>query len=110
MPKITFHPNGKSVVVRRGETVLSAAAKARIFISHKCGGQASCTTCRIKLLTANAFTPPNPRERRKLSEEQISRQIRLACQVLILQDGEVEITPLRSPIPNPVKPLLKEEE
>lgn len=93
MPKINFQPDGKKVTVNKGETILRAAAKARVYISQKCGGNASCTTCRVHLLTPKSFTPPNPREKRRLTEEQLAQNIRLACQTLILNDGELEKLP-----------------
>lgn len=93
MPKLIFNPDGKRVFVNKGESILRAASKARVFISQKCGGNASCTTCRIRLLTPNSFTPPNPREKRRLTDDLLKQHIRLACQTLILSDGEIERIP-----------------
>lgn len=93
MPKLTFRPEAKIVHANRAESILRAATKARIFISHKCGGNASCTTCKIRLLTPASFTAPNPREMRRLTDEQLNQHIRLACQTLVLADGVVERLP-----------------
>lgn len=93
MPKLIFLPEGKRVTVNKGESILRAAAKARVFISQKCGGNASCTTCRIRLITPASFTPPNPREKRRLTDEHLRQHIRLACQTLVLTDGEIERLP-----------------
>ncbi len=93
MPKLTINPDAKIVHARKGESILRAVTGARIFLSQKCGGNASCTTCRIRLLTPASFTAPNPREKRRLTEEQLDQHIRLACQTLILSDGKVERLP-----------------
>lgn len=93
MPKLIFHPDGKAIHVNKAESILRAATKARVFISQKCGGNASCTTCRVRLLSPASFTAPNPREKRRLTEDQLNQHIRLACQTLVLADGHVERLP-----------------
>ena len=50
MPRVTFlHPEGKSGEVPANMTLLEAASELGFPLDHECGGNASCTTCRVKV-------------------------------------------------------------
>ncbi|MEK7269182.1 MAG: 2Fe-2S iron-sulfur cluster-binding protein, partial [Nitrospirota bacterium] len=50
MPKVTFlHPEGKSGEVPENLTLLEAAELLGAPLDHDCGGNASCTTCRVEV-------------------------------------------------------------
>ena len=50
MPRVTFlHPEGKSGIVTRNLTILDAAKELGFPLTHDCGGNASCTTCRVEV-------------------------------------------------------------
>ncbi|MCF6093533.1 2Fe-2S iron-sulfur cluster-binding protein [Microaerobacter geothermalis] len=83
-------PEGKKVIGNQGLTVLEIAKKNRVFISSKCNGKASCSSCKIKVINGN-FSPVNELERRRLSENQIKDGYRLACQLNVVGGGSIEI-------------------
>ena len=47
MPKITFLPDGETVDVPRGTTLLQAAQKAHAMVGSACGGNCACSTCHV---------------------------------------------------------------
>ena len=50
MPRVTFlHPEGKSGEVEANSTLLEAAQVLGFPLNHDCGGNASCTTCRVEV-------------------------------------------------------------
>jgi 2Fe-2S ferredoxin len=79
MAKLTFLPSGKSVKVRPGQTLISAARSARVVIPQRCGGHASCLMCRI-IVEQGELSPPTALERRKMPENDLACGIRLSCQ------------------------------
>lgn len=44
-----FWPQGKKVKVRQGTNVLRAAREARLHIATRCGGQAACLLCKVRV-------------------------------------------------------------
>lgn len=68
-----------TVPVEGGESVARAIEKGGVDISHRCGGQAKCTTCRV------VFHSPQPpmgeKERASLDEDGVLGQFRLSCQI-----------------------------
>ncbi|MFD2371782.1 2Fe-2S iron-sulfur cluster-binding protein [Brevibacillus sp. GCM10020057] len=79
MGKITFLPSGKSIKARPGQTLVSAAAAARVVIPQRCGGHASCLMCRV-VLEKGELSAPSALERRKMPENDLLEGIRLGCQ------------------------------
>src|SRR5262249_35276234 len=50
MPRVTFmHSQGRSGTVPRNTTLLDAAKELGFPLNHDCGGNASCTTCRVEV-------------------------------------------------------------
>jgi ferredoxin len=77
------------ITVESGTKLVLAIEGAGIDISHRCGGLAKCTTCRV------AFSSPEPEmgevERQSLEEDGVLGQFRLACQIRVEQDMAVEV-------------------
>ena len=46
---VTFQPEGKSVKIEKGETILNAAIKADVFINSVCGGLGKCGKCKVQV-------------------------------------------------------------
>lgn len=65
MPKVTFLAKNKKIEARQGETILQAAAKARVFISQRCGGKASCAMCKVVIRNHNEDPVFSPGGKRK---------------------------------------------
>ena len=58
MPKITFRNVHKTFEVEKGISVLEAALRHGVPIYHTCGGNCSCSTCRVQVLAgAQNLTP-----------------------------------------------------
>jgi 2Fe-2S ferredoxin len=47
MPKVTFLPDGISIEVAPGTTLLEAALRANAPVGHACGGKCACSTCHV---------------------------------------------------------------
>ena len=59
------------------QTVLELLQKEGIFLPADCGGRGTCGKCRVRFLSG--APEPAEEERKKLSPEQLSEGIRLAC-------------------------------
>ena len=63
MPTIVFVNEGKAGVVAEDTTVLQAALDLGVKISHVCGGNGTCSTCRIEIVVGGEnLSPINPQE------------------------------------------------
>lgn len=60
-----------------------------IDISHRCGGNARCTTCRVRFLTEEP--PMGAKEHDSLEEDGVLGEFRLSCQIPIDRDMKVEV-------------------
>jgi uncharacterized 2Fe-2S/4Fe-4S cluster protein (DUF4445 family) len=89
MIKITFLPDKKNITVKEGTTILEALESAGINIDTPCGGKGTCGKCKILVIKGmNMITPV---EEKFLSEEEIKKDFRLACQTKIFKDTIIEI-------------------
>ncbi|HWZ84680.1 MAG TPA: 2Fe-2S iron-sulfur cluster-binding protein [Thermoanaerobaculia bacterium] len=63
MPTIVFVNEGKAGVVAEGTTVLQAALDLGVKISHVCGGNGTCSTCRVEVVVGgDCLSPINQQE------------------------------------------------
>lgn len=78
-----------------GQSLARAIERGGVDISHRCGGQARCTTCRV--VFASPEPPQNETERASLDEDGVLGQFRLSCQIPIesLPDETVRLSGLR---------------
>src|SRR5215468_8241614 len=47
MPKVTFLPDGNTIEVVKGTSILTAAKKAGAQVGYACGGVCACSTCHV---------------------------------------------------------------
>ena len=47
MPKVTFMPDGISIEVEPGTSILKAAKSAHAPVGYACGGVCACSTCHV---------------------------------------------------------------
>lgn len=88
MPRLTFADEGKCAECQAGQTVLSCALEMGIKISHVCGGDGACGTCRIEVVEgSDNLTPATPDETYK----EIEPPYRLSCQAKIVGDVVVKV-------------------
>lgn len=89
MKKINFLPDKKNITVNEGTTILEALEIAGINIDTPCGGKGICGKC--KVLFVEEISAASPIEKKLLSEGEIKKGFRLACQAKLFQDSIVEI-------------------
>lgn len=103
MPNLRSQPDDFSFSCETGETLLEAAIRAGLPMTHVCGGHAKCSTCRVWVLEGLE----NCSERTSAEAEMAARLdlasgIRLACQMrpegdlifrrLVLDDTDMALT------------------
>ena len=88
MPRVTFEDQRKTGEFPAGKTLLSAAIEMGVVISHVCGGDGACGTCRVEVVQgAEHLTPPTPDETYK----EIEPPHRLSCQSKLVGDVVVKV-------------------
>ena len=92
-PPMLAHPNGRTVTVHAGATVLETLRENGIPHASVCGGRARCTTCRI-LVTKGLERIPAPTglEAKALARIGATPGMRLACQICPTHD--ISVMPL----------------
>jgi adenylate cyclase len=87
------YPDGRSIQVVHGFTVLEASRLLGVPHAAICGGKGRCTTCRVHVRAAPGALPePGPEELHALRRIGSPPDVRLACQ--LRPHGPVEVTPL----------------
>ena len=87
MPKVTFLPANKEVLVDSGEDLLQAAAKADVHVNASCGGEGTCGKCKVLVGGKRIETHSTAR----LSESEIAKGYVLACKTPVFADLEIEV-------------------
>lgn len=91
MPKITFADQGRTEDHDGSKTLLQIAMALGIRVSHVCGGDGACGTCRIEVVEGwDHLTPPTPDEIYK----ELEAPHRLSCQCRLLGDVVVRVAPI----------------
>jgi len=85
--RVRFEPEGKTVEVRQGATLLDAARTAGVFVASICGGDGICGKCRVVIETGKVDAEPTT----LLTREEIRRGYVLACRTRVLGDVVVAI-------------------
>lgn len=90
MANHTIHVEGfEPFEAKTGEKLALAIERAGIDISHRCGGQAKCTTCRVRFASSE---PPMGRvEHDSLDEDGVLGEFRLSCQIRIDRDMRLAV-------------------
>ncbi len=90
MPRVTSLPDNVDFDVAAGETLLEAALRSGVPVSHACGGRAKCSTCRIWILDGLAACPQRSAAEASLADRMgLSDEVRLACQ--LRPEGELRV-------------------
>jgi len=77
------------ITAEEGAKLARAIEVGGFDISHRCGGNARCTTCRVKFLSEEP--PMGEKEHDCLEEDEVLGQFRLACQIRVDRDMSVEV-------------------
>lgn len=75
--------------VEEGTKLVLALEKHGIDVSHRCGGQARCTTCRVKFHSEEP--PMGQTEHDSLEEDGELGNFRLSCQIRVDRPMHVEV-------------------
>ncbi|MHA2090226.1 MAG: 2Fe-2S iron-sulfur cluster-binding protein [Candidatus Kariarchaeaceae archaeon] len=94
MPKLTIEGEG-TFEIKQGTRLVLAIEDAGIDIGHRCGGNARCTTCRVK------FIAGEPNKQTQAGKERLQQGIdkgdeqlktsRLSCQATLDHDMTVKV-------------------
>ena len=104
MPHITFRNVDRTFEVEPGLSVLEAALRHGVPIYHTCGGNCSCSTCRVIVLSGQEnLSPMDVSEADVLDSFDLKAPHRLGCQALIFKDQVVVDVPEREKEPRPNK-------
>ncbi len=102
MPRVTFLYCGERTgEVEVNTSLLDAAKVVGLPLNHDCGGNASCTTCRVEVqagmehLSEIDFDEQDLLDRESLSEP----RHRLACQARVLGDVVVRVPTSKWEVP-----------
>jgi ferredoxin, 2Fe-2S len=108
MPRVTFlHADGKSGEVEANTSLLEASKLLGCSLNHDCGGNASCTTCRVEVqIGAENLSEIDFDEQDLLDREALSEPWhRLGCQAKVLGDVVVLV-----PDGNWIAPTVQQSE
>ncbi len=111
MAKINFTNKQLTFEIPEGLSVLEVALEHEVLMYHTCGGNASCSTCRVRVLKgAENLSPVEEAESQVLDAFDLKAPHRLGCQALVMS-GEVEVEiPDRTKPPRPNKtPRISED-
>jgi ferredoxin, 2Fe-2S len=89
VPRVTFlHSQGRTGVVEDNVTLLEASKALGFPLNHDCGGNASCTTCRVEVqMGGENLSEIDFEEQDLLDREALSEPWhRLGCQARVLGD------------------------
>ncbi len=85
--KVTFKPSGKTVEVKKGAGLLSAAVSCGVYINSSCGGEGVCGRCKVIIKKGKFHTEPTGR----ISLEERKKGYVLACLTAVEDNLEVFI-------------------
>ena len=82
--------DGRSVSVEKGQSLFFALRNAGIFIPTICGGNGFCGKCKVRVVKGD-LPKPNEEECNLISDAERADGYRLACQIQVQGDLEVEL-------------------
>ncbi len=94
MPRISAQTaSGQPVVFEadEGRKLVLALEDNGVDILHRCGGNAKCTTCRVEVLAGDPGEIGDAERNRLAMETGLAENIRLSCQVHVIDDLKVRV-------------------
>ena len=86
---ININSHTKDLTVKGGAPLLRSLAQEKIFIPSACGGKGSCGAC--KTVVKSDVGPLLPTEAPYMEAEEKANNVRLACQIKVKKDIDIEI-------------------
>lgn len=88
--KCKININGqKEIEIDGGNTLLASLQGQNIFIPSSCGSKGSCGLCKVKVIEGGGDILPT--ESAILSKREMQSNIRLACQIKVRDDIQIEL-------------------
>ena len=87
--RVTFLPDGRSVEVEAGTTLLAAAEQAGVHLNTICGGEALCGECRVRVASGSAQADKHAIG--FFTRDELALGYVLACQAEVEDDLEIEV-------------------
>ncbi len=84
---ITINPGNIDIKAEPGENLLKLLQKAEYDLQVDCGGQGTCGRCQVQIVSGEEFTYAG----NLLSKDKLEAGYRLACQLEVQGDLEIEI-------------------
>ena len=81
----------KTIKVPAGTTLLNALSAEKLFIPSACGGKGSCGVCKVDVHSGGGSMLPT--EEGHITKKEARHGCRLACQLKIKGDMEIELEP-----------------
>ncbi|HEX8891083.1 MAG TPA: 2Fe-2S iron-sulfur cluster-binding protein [Pyrinomonadaceae bacterium] len=75
----------------QGRKLVLTIEDAGIDILHRCGGNAKCTTCRVEVLAGDPGEIQDAERNRLAMETGLTENVRLSCQVRVIDDMKVRV-------------------
>jgi ferredoxin len=95
--QIRFPKTGQTCEVDRDDTLVDATFRYDLPIRYRCE-RAVCATCLVEVLKgAGHLSPPGDRELQTLGAAGLKGPYRLACQVSVLGDVDLDYVPIIDP-------------
>ena len=93
MPRITAETAAGEQAFEAGEgrKLVLAIEDNGIDILHRCGGKAKCTTCRVEVLAGDPGEMGEAERTRLAAETGLAENIRLSCQVRVVDGLRVRV-------------------
>jgi Na+-transporting NADH:ubiquinone oxidoreductase subunit F len=88
---ININDGEKALAARAGGNLLNVLSENKIFIPSACGGKGSCGVCKVHIHEGGGSMLPT--EESHISRGEARTGCRLACQVKVKSDMEIEIEP-----------------
>lgn len=90
MVKVNFVSTNKSVIVKKGTTILEAAREIGIVIESPCNSVGVCGKCKVKVTSGNLENIIQDGEHH-LSEDEKAQGFVLSCQARVMAEIDVEV-------------------
>jgi uncharacterized 2Fe-2S/4Fe-4S cluster protein (DUF4445 family) len=86
---VLFMPSQQMAAIEDGETLLTAAERAGVYVNSICGGEGLCGKCQLILQRGQVDSQPTA----LLTRDEIRQGYVLACQTRVHSDVVVEVPP-----------------
>lgn len=90
--ELTLQPSGRRISIAAGTSVLQAAREAGLAINAVCGGNGTCGSCKVQLISGD-FSAVTPKEDAMHQNGSLPSDQRLACLTFVQSNGKVHFPP-----------------